>query len=293
MTTEYFLPGVRWIVQAYNQKIIETPTYIEIWKYEKPITKIQPKSKTDKKKTNKKLDWLYENENELKREFDDLTALEQYDSLKRKQKHYRNMRFEIARLIDTNFDDKTKFLTLTFKDNLQDIDYPNNEFRKFIKRLNCHLYKNKKSQISYLATWEKQKRGAVHYHIILFDFPFIPHDKLAKIWGHGLVWINKIDVDSVENRGRYLSKYFDKDLEMKEHKKKAFFKSQNLKLPKETKKLTSIPCDLENQEILYTKDYLRKSPVFYLELNETGFMEQSMEFEESNVRYAKIKKHQY
>ena len=72
-----------------------------------------------------------------------------------------------------------------------------------------------------MATWEKQKRGAIHYHIVLFSFPFVPHERLMKIWGHGLVWINKIDVDAVENRGRYLSKYFDKDLDLKEHKKKA------------------------------------------------------------------------
>lgn len=54
------------------------------------------------------------------------------------------MRFEIARLVDTNFDNQTKFLTLTFKENIQDIEYANNEFKKFIKRLNYDLYKTKK-----------------------------------------------------------------------------------------------------------------------------------------------------
>ena len=64
------------------------------------------------------------------------TASEHYDALKRKQKHYENMRWVIARIIDCNFDDKTKFLTLTFKDNIDDISYTNYEFNKFIKRLN-------------------------------------------------------------------------------------------------------------------------------------------------------------
>ncbi len=43
-----------------------------------------------------------------------------------------------------------------------------------------------------------------------------------------IIKINRIDVDSknIENRGRYLSKYFGKDLDLKEHKKKAFFKSK-------------------------------------------------------------------
>ena len=65
----------------------------------------------------------------------------------------------------------------------------------------------------------KQERGAIHYHIILFDFPFISINRLTTIWGHGFVKINKIDVDSIENRGRYISKYFEKDLDMKSIRK--------------------------------------------------------------------------
>ncbi|GEB27491.1 Rep protein [Enterococcus casseliflavus] len=110
------------------------------------------------------------------------------------------------------------------------------------------------------------------------------------IWGHGLVWINKIDVDAVENRGRYISKYFDKELDIKEHKKKAFFKSQNLKIPKETKKLTEQVYDTSGQEVLHAKNYIRRSPKFSKVLNENGNFEQVVEFEESNVKYTKIKK---
>lgn len=273
------------MLKGYNQKIIETSTYIEIWDYETPVFYRQIEPKDEKKQRH---EWL--EEKTTRKKFDELSAQSQYDSLKRKQKHYKNMRFEIARLVDMNFDNKTKFLTLTFKENIQDIDYTNSEFKKFIKRLNYKLYKTKKSQISYLATWEKQKRGAIHYHIILFNFPYIPHKTLVAIWGHGSVNINKIDVDSIENRGRYISKYFDKDLELKEHKKKAFFKSQNLKLPKETKKLTNKEYDLANKNVLFTKDYVRKSPVFSIEKNEYGVPEHEIAFEESNVRYTKINK---
>ncbi|WP_430596660.1 rolling circle replication-associated protein [Enterococcus sp. DIV0175] len=276
------------MLKAYNQKIIETPTYTEIWEYEKPIV-----YKVDEKKNEEyehpTPEWI-KNLNEPNKKYDELTAEKQYDSLKRKQKHYKNMRFEIARLIDMNFDDNTKFLTLTFKENIQDIETTNDEFKKYIKRLNYQIYKTKKSQIKYLATWEKQKRGAIHYHIVLFSFPFVPHDRLMEIWGHGLVWINKIDVDAVENRGRYISKYFDKDLDLKEHKKKAFFKSQNLKIPKETKKLTKQEYDTSGQKVLHTKNYIRRSPKFSKVLNEAGAFEQVVEFEESNMKYTKIKK---
>ncbi|MBP2098415.1 rolling circle replication-associated protein [Enterococcus rivorum] len=273
------------MLKGYNQKIIETSTYIEIWDYEKPVLYRQTDPINEKKR---KLDWL--EEKRTRKNFDELSAQNQYDSLKRKQKHYQNTRFDIARLVDMNFDNQTKFLTLTFKENRQDIEYTNSEFKKFIKRLNYNLYKTKKSQISYLATWEKQKRGAIHYHIILFHFPYIPHKTFVTIWGHGSVTINKIDVDSIENRGRYISKYFDKELELKEHKKKAYFKSQNLKLPKKTKKLANKTYDLTNKQVLFTKDYVRKSPVFSTERNDYGVPERKITFEESMVHYTKIKK---
>ncbi|EHU9648790.1 hypothetical protein K7P65_002872 [Enterococcus faecalis] len=153
-----------------------------------------------------------------------------------------------------------------------------------------HLFKTKRSRIKYLATWEKQKRGAIHYHIILFSFPYIPYERLMNIWGHGLIWINKIDVDAAENRGRYVSKYFDKDLDIKEHKKKAFFKSQNLKRPRETKKLTEKKVNKEGIGVLFSSNYIRKTPKFLNVLNEHGHYEQIIEFEESNVTYTKIKK---
>ncbi|XOW04886.1 Rep protein [Streptococcus thermophilus] len=267
---------------GYNQKTIETPTYIEIWEYEQPI--LAKRKNDDEKK--EKPDWL----KSTKQTFDNLTAQGQYDSLKRKQTHYKNQRFVVARLIDTNFDTQTKFLTLTFKENITDIAYTNSEFKKFMKRLNYHLYKTKKSQIKYLATWEKQKRGAIHYHVVLFSFPYLPHAELTAIWGHGLIKINKIDVDSAKNRGRYVSKYFDKDLELKEHKKKAFFKSQNLKQPIEIKRLTDQPYDVKDQEILFTNNYVSKRPIFFQEWDEHGTPSKEIGFEEQNVHYTKIKK---
>ena len=101
------------LLHGYNQKIIETPTYIEIWEYEQLIL---TKRKTDNDEKKEKPDWL----KTTKQTFDDLTAQGQYDSLKRKQKHYKNQRFVVARLIDMNLDNQTKFLTLTFKKNITD-----------------------------------------------------------------------------------------------------------------------------------------------------------------------------
>lgn len=196
------------------------------------------------------------------------------------------MRWEIARIVDCNFDNKTKFLTLTFKENIQDINQTNQEFKYFIQRLNYYLYKTKIQSLKYIATWEKQKRGAIHYHVIFFDFPYIAKETIQKLWKHGFIKINRIDVDSKENRGRYLSKYFGKDLDLKEHKKKAFFKSQNLKLPIIKKLILNddILQDLLQEKIVFQKEYTRKV------YDEKSFLTAGYPLKDSKVTYIKIKK---
>lgn len=109
-------------VDYYNVKIIETPTSIEIWEYiDKPVIY------TVKVNNENKKDTIIENDKDLEIK---TSASEHYDALKRKQKHYEKMRWEIARIVDCNFDDKTKFMTLTFKDNIDDKNYKQKAFFK-------------------------------------------------------------------------------------------------------------------------------------------------------------------
>ena len=171
---------------VYNTKIIETPTTKEVYFYETPI---YSHSNSDSKTSNTQA--------HKRKVFDEMSAHKQYDSLKRKQKHYEQTRWEIARIVDCNFDNKTKFLTLTFRENIQDITITNKEFKYFIQRLNYYLYQTKVQTLKYIATWEKQKRGAIHYHVIFFDFPFVAKEKLQDLWTYGFIKINRIDVDSM------------------------------------------------------------------------------------------------
>lgn len=52
----------------------------------------------------------------------------------------------------------------------------------------------------------------------------------------------------------------NEELEQKEHKKKAFFKSQNLKVPHETKVMLTedILHDLQKENIVFQKEYTRQ-----------------------------------
>lgn len=256
---------------SYNRKIIQTSSYIEIYEYEKVIfTQDENIKNTEPKKERKK-----------KRNFDELSTEEQNERLERISKTRKNSRFEVMRLVDTNFDKRTSFLTLTTKENIQDRNQFNLLFNKFIKRLNYKIFKSKKQQLHYLAVLEKQRRRAYHAHIMLFDFPFIPQSDLVRIWGLGGVWINKIDVDSKENRGRYVSKYFEKGIGqelLESYGKKSFYSSRNLKKPEVLKFVTFEETEniIKHNEVLYETEY-------------SGKIFKNGELLENRIKYKKIK----
>lgn len=85
-------------------------------------------------------------------------------------------------------------ITLTFAENIIDLKSANYELTKFILRLNYEANKidgrdPKTSQLKYLAVYETQKRGAIHFHIIFFNLPYIEniYNKIRNVWGLGRV----------------------------------------------------------------------------------------------------------
>ncbi|WP_235341175.1 rolling circle replication-associated protein, partial [Anoxybacillus thermarum] len=146
------------------------------------------------------------------------------DALQRARKNLR-------RLINANVDawaERVKFFTLTFKENVQDIKMANYEFKKFRQRLEYHL----ELKLKYVAVIECQKRGAIHYHMVTFNMPYVPHADLERIWGHGFVKVNAID--EVDNVGAYVTKYMTKDNDDERLKgEKCYFSSRGLIKPAE------------------------------------------------------------
>lgn len=246
-------------------KLIETATTIEVWEYSAPVGRPHAERQDD--------DSQDDGERERKR-----GAAEHYDAAKRRQRHYKGVRWEIARLIDCNFDASTKFLTLTFADNVTDIGQCNREFSKFVRRLNRYVYKSDSMQVRYLAVWERQKRGAIHYHVVLFGFPYVKLADLAGIWGHGFVKINRVDVDQRQNVGRYISKYFSKEVDEESYKKKKFFRSQNLVQPVERRFVSEQPLSFDGYDVSYAKEYEQQVPDFG----------RSGDYVPRTVRYTKI-----
>jgi len=198
-----------------------------------------------------------------RRDRGEMTQEEVLESESRRLSYLKNSRHTISRIINSNSNENTKFLTLTFEDDIRDYKIANNKLDVFWKRLRRYL--NGKL-LKYLWTWELTKKGRVHFHVVLFDFPFIKKKVLEKIWGNGFIHIKRIIPNSEHHLGRYISKYFLKATSGRfEYKQKLYAKSQNLTLPVEKKTYISLEekTRLEKQLDLissYKNEYYHVDP---------------------------------
>ncbi|GGH89129.1 hypothetical protein JOD43_004470 [Pullulanibacillus pueri] len=159
--------------------------------------------------------------------------------------------------------EKPKFMTLTFKENILDHEIANSEFRQFIRRLSRKIFK-KQSGLKYTCVVERQTRGAIHYHVLFYNLPYIKQEELVKVWENGReqrgVRINAIE--DIDNVGAYVVKYIEKDIEAmkngyetktgksaKEKNKKLFFQSRGLIKPIEVAMTEKEKNELENKII--------------------------------------------
>lgn len=172
---------------------------------------------------------------------------------------------------------KPMFLTLTFRENIQDLNYAHNEFKKFMQRLNTLAFGTKTRDIKYVAVVEFQKRGAIHYHIGLFNLPYIDriYDKLAEIWTAGSRTI--VPIKTPRGAIKYFSKYLIKSFEDNKLKgRKKYFISTGLKKPlivRDEESVKAIKHALENLHWLikpyensFTVDFVGKTDYTRYEL---------------------------
>jgi len=140
-------------------------------------------------------------------------------------------RLRIRRLISANsgaYGCRDVFVTFTFAENRLDLKTANKDWSDFILRLRYSLGFSPK----YLAVVEFQKRGAIHYHAVFFNIPFILDIKVkwASIWGLGFIKINA--VEHVRSLGAYLSKYLQKGVvDARLFNEKCYFVSRGLFKP--------------------------------------------------------------
>lgn len=135
-----------------------------------------------------------------------------------------------------------KFLTLTFKENITDIKEANYEFTKFNKRLSYMLYGEHRNVFKYVCVPEFQKRGAIHYHALYFNLPYVKFDDLSNTWSNGYIYIEATK-DDIVDYAKYVAKYMNKNNSQGEElfdvykeknmlNQKRYFSSRGLKRPR-------------------------------------------------------------
>lgn len=181
-------------------------------------------------------------ENELLREAGKLPSKVRKEE--RLAQTLRDGRNNLRRLSLMNFKaGKSLFMTLTIRENSDDIDFYDNEVKKFFKR-----FRRKYGDFQYIGVREFQKRGALHYHFLINgNLPDIYHSldivnkekalgtrydkrkkayvqikckerkqiekEIAEVWRHGFV--DLFSISHVDNVGAYICKYMSKDFQDK------------------------------------------------------------------------------
>lgn len=219
-----------------DRKIIISKDMVEVYSFhnfynygQKNNKKINNNKKNEKKFTPSELYRSPEEEEEAKKRFRLVNRIRSQQNL--------------VRLVNSNkvYDrGRHSFLTLTYKEDMRDIKTAQRDFAKFIQRLN-YLLSNGKSEkkIKYIAVIEfqdKHREGVIHFHVILFDVPYIHWHTITKCWSHGSIDICARDKSgkamTVTMVAKYMSKYMAKGFEdIRLNSKKKYFGSTSLERP--------------------------------------------------------------
>lgn len=235
-------------VTWFNMKVIQSGERLEVYKY----SKAQERGFEGKNKTGRK-------------------GKGNADKVKNRKEALNRARNQIIRLVNCNPDLMT-FISLTYKENMQDLRLSKVHLNKLCKELQRDF-----PGFKYLYVIEFQSRGSIHYHM-LSNLP-VPVDTAKtnqlkpegqKIlerqfhetyWPYGWVDIRDLSQEGNTNAGLYVSVYLIEDLfDIDLHGSKCFGYSRNLLKPIEHTALTdSKPYELatsfEGYDLKYASSY--------------------------------------
>lgn len=172
------------------------------------------------------------------------------------------------RLAKANVDSWMSFITLTYRENMQDVAQAKLDFRYFVKNI-----QKIKKDFKYIVIPEFQKRGAIHFHFLsnlsLEDKDIIvkqkDNDKYydVKYWSKGFSSFENVVGDCKKIVG-YISKYMTKDdVDERLFNFRRFSSSQNLNKPiveyvdLKNQHARNELCNLiKNSELIYADSYL-------------------------------------
>ncbi len=265
--------------ENYNLKMVTCGDFIQVYLYS-----------ADKiKSTNDYLDDLNLKKCEKKRKLNEVINLEESTDIedttnkenfkKVDKKNIIRSKLECQRLAKGNIEEWETFITLTFSDNIIDMNYANKKFRYFIDKIK-RVYKDFK----YLCVPEFQKRGAVHYHLLtnikindkklMYKQENNSRYSHVKYWNEGFTSVEEIKGDIKKIVG-YIAKYMTKDIDNRLFNRHRYFYSRNLNIPIVDYININIQEDIEyyakkiqDKELIYQNEYLNpldNSQVTFLE----------------------------
>lgn len=239
------------------RKIIVSGNILEVYTYEK-----EPLGRDFEKEKNDSFNALDLESTKLELSLEDRT-------LERRRQSTRDARNLTRRLALMNFGNTDKFITLTYKENMKDLLQADKDFKNFILRFK---YQMGIENLKYIAVRERQKRGAIHYHLICdWKLEMATEDDIRHYervlgtgdWGTGIWRGGFVDIkpiDHVDNIGAYIIKYMTKDLALELYKgKKLYLCSQGLERPLEYKGAEAdvlfAAYNLEQKKEAFTNSY--------------------------------------
>jgi len=94
-------------------------------------------------------------------------------------------RSKIRELAYNSFEfENSVMITLTFNQPMTELEQAHYEFKKFIQRINSHY-----DGFRHLATFNRQKNGNWHYHVLCNLKPTTKNKFIRDLWGKGITYI--------------------------------------------------------------------------------------------------------
>lgn len=264
--------------KAYDIKAVTCGDYVQLYFYEnkKTITQKQDKTELDLKKN--KINNVLETENKT------TTKIEVPWEQKIDEKNIIRSKLECQRLAKSNLDEWQTFITLTFAENITDIEKANKRFKYFVDKV-----RRVKKDFKYLCITEFQKRGATHYHMLcnigIDDSKLIysqednPKFKHIKYWNDGYTSVEVIKKDAKKIIG-YIAKYMTKDIDNRLFNRHRYFYSRNLNKPIENFINLDESIDnnfyqkiIQDKQLIYQNEYINpydNNKVTFLEFYKTN-----------------------
>lgn len=159
----------------------------------------------------------------------------------------------LMRTIRTNFEGGSNelFITLTYKENMQDTNKLMKDFEKFYKRLKR---KFKEYKFEYISVAEPQERGAWHIHMMLKTTNqvnlYIDNKLIEKLWGNGYTDTQRLKSNDV---GSYYVSYFTDLLEENTKGEKKRKKGARLNLYPKNFKFYRVSRGIKKPDVKYLK----------------------------------------